>query len=269
MIRSQTIAVYRYLRALYRKLLCVILSGGDYYCPFCNQGFKRFLPYGQKSSFLAKNKIVGAGYRSNCTCPKCLSNDRARLVFLFLKERTNIFLEKVDVLHIAPEKQVMEKLRTCGNINYISGDKDLTHVRKYNELPGIIELDVCNLGFSENRFDFVICNHVIDEIRDDMRALTELFRVVKPGGTAILQVPYSTVSPNTIENKDDNASFVFGRYVRVYSKENYIDRMKEAGFLVQTFNFLDDNKYGHAFVNRHALNPEEGIFVASKEPVQR
>lgn len=180
------------------------------YCNIC--GF-RF------SSFKDFNK------RTEARCPLCGSLERHRHIYLYLSALYP-FLDGKKVLHFAPEP-IFKKLFLDSGADYYDVDLD---ARK-----ATYKCDITNIEFENNSFDYIICNHVLEHIIDDTKAMSELFRVLKPEGTALLTVPlseslyedYSIVSP------EERAKH-FGQWdhVRKYDLETFTERLKEAGFLV-------------------------------------
>lgn len=98
----------------------------------------------------------------------------------------------IKLLHIALEKNLQKVLKTFSKIKYISGD--------LNPLVADRKIDITNIKFKNNYFDFINCNHVLEHIQDDRKAMSELFRVLKPSGEVILQVPISKFNKKTFEN---------------------------------------------------------------------
>jgi len=113
-------------------------------------------------------------------------------VYLNLKNKTNIFHEKVKILHVAPEPELKKKFLSNPKINYVSVDIEPN--------LAMIQMDITNIQFEDNEFDVIICNHVLEHIPNDRKAISELFRVLKKGGFAILQVPISFSTEKTIED---------------------------------------------------------------------
>ena len=140
------------------------------HCPFCGGRFREFLARGVDFSILQEKKVIGDGYRLNATCPCCRSYDRERLTYLFLKQKTDLFARKIKLLHFAQK-----------NIDYVTADLMAPDV--------MVKADVTAIPYSDVTFDAVICNHVLEHIADDRKAMAELYRVFKPGGRAYLQVP--------------------------------------------------------------------------------
>jgi SAM-dependent methyltransferase len=160
-------------------------------------------------------KIIGGGYRLNAMCPHCRSLDRERLVYLYLKNKTDVFFRKCTLLHVAPEPNLQKAFQSFLNINYFSIDLDSPLAEG--------KMDITELKFNENSFDAIICNHVLEHVPDDARAMSELYRVLKPGGWAILQVPISKILNRTEENllvTDPKVrGKIYGQYDHVRERE--------------------------------------------------
>jgi SAM-dependent methyltransferase len=136
-------------------------------CPCCGWKGPKFLPHG------IDNRI-------NARCPKCNSLERHRLYYLFLKKYipTN---KPIKVLHFAPEKIITKLFQSFSNINYLSADLDPE--------KGMVKEDIIELSFTDNSFDLIFCSHVLEHIPDDIKAMQEVHRVLKPDGFALLKVP--------------------------------------------------------------------------------
>lgn len=234
--------------------------GNKYYCPFCNGRFSTFLPLGHKSPVFTEKKIVGGGYRLNARCPRCYSSDRERLIYLYLDlGKKYIFSESIKLLHVAPEKNLAIKLKSQSNIHYISAD--------LNSPSADIKMDITDIKQRDETYDVIICNHVLEHIHDDSNAIRELFRILKKGGFAILQVPISysiekTFEDSSITNPDDR-ELVFGQkdHVRIYGND-YKLRLEAEGFSVTAHNFVENLEPKD--VVKFGLLEEEKIFVCSK-----
>jgi SAM-dependent methyltransferase len=141
------------------------------------------------------------------------------------------------ILHIAPEQPFLERFRKLNNLNYITADL---------ESPiADCKCDVQELPFKEDEFDAVICNHVLEHVDDDTRAMSEILRVMKPGAFAILLVPLYFDRNKTYEDasivspKDRAKHFLQYDHKRLYGID-YPNRLKKVGFLIPDKNFLDE-----------------------------
>jgi SAM-dependent methyltransferase len=207
-----------------RPLISWYLKGDKFTDPIDGRSFRKFLPYGYVKQ------------RENALSPSTLSLERHRLMWLFLKDNTTFFTatKKLKVLHIAPEQCFLDIFRKQQNLNYITSDL---------ESPiADVKADICDLPFKENEFDIVFCNHVLEHISNDTKAMQELYRVLKPGGFGIFQIPQDlskaiTFEDDTITDRKERAK-LFGQYdhVRVYGRD-YFDKLRSIGFKVDEVDY--------------------------------
>ena len=200
-----------------RPFLAVFLKGDRYQDPIDGTGFRKFLPYGHEKS------------RENVLSPSTLSLERHRLLWLFLKRETNFFADPLKVLHFAPEQAFFKRFKKLNNIQYITTD--------LNSPLAQVKADICELPFENDEFDVILCNHVLEHIEDDEKAISELYRVMKPGGWGIFQVPLDnsrsvSFEDPTIVDKKERAR-IFGQYdhVRIYGMD-YFTKLERHGFKV-------------------------------------
>lgn len=202
-----------------RPVLKIYFKGSKYTDPIDNSKYRKFLPYG-----------YGKNIRKNALCPGTLSLERHRLLWLFLERNTTFFNDKLKVLHFAPEQPFYKKFKSIKNWNYITCD--------LNSPLADIKADICKLPFKKFEFDLIICNHVLEHIDNDFKAMEEIYRVLKKNGIGILQVPIDESLSITFEDKTiidpKKKSELFGQYdhVRKYGKDFY-DRLKSVGFKVK------------------------------------
>lgn len=228
-------------------------------CPFCETCNKNFESFGFDFPILKKLNVIGGGKRENAKCPKCFSIDRERLIYLYLSQFTKIFTDSLDVLHIAPEKRLREKIELNKNINYITADLYKNFVD--------INFDLCNIPLEDNSFDIIICNHVLEHIVEDKKAMKELKRILKPEGIAILQVPFSRLLEKTYENKtilsEKEREIHFGQndHVRIYGID-YLKRLENIGFIVEEFKWTEHKEFT---IEDYAINKEEPIFIVKNK----
>jgi SAM-dependent methyltransferase len=252
------------LRGGYQKVYAFILSGDKYYCPFCGYSFRKFRPGGIELPVIRERQIIGAGFRLNDVCPRCYSLDRDRLIYLFLSQKTNILTAPLKIFHVAPEGCIRALLSKHPNIEYEAGMK--YHEGYYYDRNTNI-LDITDLKFDDESFDVIICNHVLEHVRDDHKAIGELYRVLKPGGWAILQVPISKLLDSTFEDASvitpEAREKVFGQFdhVRIYGKD-YPSRLESRGFIVKIHNPYKD--HWDSDLDKYAINPEEDLYIAYK-----
>ncbi|WP_405267498.1 class I SAM-dependent methyltransferase [Cellulophaga sp. Ld12] len=210
------------LSYLARPVLAFSMKGDTYIDPIDGKSFKRFLPYGYESP------------RENVLSPSTLSLERHRLLWLYLKSETDFFTKKHKVLHFAPEQAFYKRFRALENLNYTTTDLD-------SPLADI-KADICDLPFADNSFDIIFCNHVLEHIPDDTKAMEEIYRILKPNGWAVLQIPQdlkraTTFEDNTITDRKERAK-IFGQYdhVRIYGRD-YFTKLREIGFHVEEVDY--------------------------------
>lgn len=210
------------LSYLVKPILELILKGDKYTDPIDGKSFKSFLSYGYGEQ------------RPNVLSPSTLSLERHRLLWLFLKKETDFFTRNLKVLHFAPEQCFLKKFKSLKNLNYTTTD--------LNSPIADVKADICHLPFQDNTYDVILCNHVLEHIPDDTKAMQELFRVLKPGGWGIFQIPQdlereSTFEDNSITDKKERAK-IFGQYdhVRIYGRD-YFQKLRTIGFKVDEIDF--------------------------------
>jgi SAM-dependent methyltransferase len=228
-------------------------------CNFCLTESDRFRPFGSTIHVLQALRVVGGGFRQNAICPTCGSLDRERAIYSILAEYTDIFRRCATVLHVAPEQCLGKVLRTRPSITYFSIDLGTRAVN--------VRMDITRMGFCNNTFDSIICNHVLEHVRDDLAALHEIYRVLKPEGWAILQVPIALALDRTYEDPQilsplDRAK-LYGQHdhVRLYGRD-YGERLVEVGFRVIVFNPLA--ALGAEAVSAFSLIPDEDVYLVKK-----
>ncbi len=227
-------------------------------CPFCNKADIEYEPVGFEFEVLDRLKVVGGGRREYAKCSECSSTDRERLVYLYLKNFTSLFDDSLSVLHIAPEKRLRDKIEENTKLDYTTADLKKTFVD--------MNFDLCEIPLEDDRFDIIICNHVLEHIVDDEKAMKELFRILKPNGFAVLQVPFSPLLDSTYEDEtivseeDREMCFGQGDHVRIYGLD-YINRLESSGFSVEKFIWQSHEEFSKY---DYGLADNEPIFIAKK-----
>lgn len=255
----------RALKKSWLNLRGLYYSGNGYECPVCGHRFRKMLPGGFDFPVIAEKQIVGAGRRTNDVCPKCQSTDRDRLIFLYLKHETDLFHRKQFLMHIAPEPSLYRVFKKTRTIDYYPATKYDEGFYYDKRIP---KADLLDLQIDDNTFDWVICNHVLEHIPNDAKAIQELFRVLRPGGKALLQVPYSLILENTLEDPEvtdpKERERVFGQFdhVRIYGKD-YPERLERSGFKVKIVK-QDKDFSKIRELKKFAVNPKEDLFLCTK-----
>lgn len=231
------------------KVLAVFYSGNNVTCPVCERSFKKFFPYGRIKP------------RENALCPNCLSLERHRLMWLYLKEKTPFFDSRLHVLHIAPEACFIKRFEKIHGQNYITADIESPLAK--------VKMDIHQIPFEQNTFDVVLCNHVLEHVTDDIKAMNEIYRVLRPGGFAILQVPFfnpvpeKTFEDETITDKREREK-IFGQddHVRKYGTD-YPERIRQSGLTPREDLYVD--KLQESAREKYGLVKGEVIYVGWKE----
>lgn len=226
----------------------LFLRGDKYECPISGKTYRRLLPYGRINP------------RPNALCPDSLSLERHRLMWLYLKEKTNFFTEKLKVLHIAPEICFIKKFEALHGENYITADLESPLAK--------VKMDVHQIPFDDDTFDVAFCNHVMEHVDDDIKAMSEIYRILKPGGWAIIQSP---VYPDELDTTFEDPSITdpierelaYGQsdHQRKYGKD-YGSRLRKAGFDVTEDDFVKTLPREKA--ERYALPLDEIIYFCRK-----
>lgn len=226
-----------------RPLLVIWLKGNRYTDPIDGKSFRKFLPYGYENQ------------RENVLSPSTLSLERHRLLWLYLKNETDFFTAPKKMLHFAPEQAFYQQFRQQKNLDYTTTD--------LSSPLADVKADICNLPFYDNEFDVIFCNHVLEHIPDDTKAMQELFRVLKPGGWAVLQIPQdlsreTTFEDDSITDRKERAK-IFGQYdhVRIYGRD-YFDKLRNIGFEVQAIDYtktLSDSDIKHYCLAKGEIIP--------------
>ena len=258
------------LSIVVRPILAFLLKGNRFTDPIDGKSFRMFLPYGYGNQ------------RNNVLSPSTLSLERHRLLWLYLQNETDFFQSEsvsdapitnnkriklrdtesssvLKVLHFAPEQEFYKRFKKQSNIEYTTTDllSPLADVKA----------DICNLPFEDNQYDIIFCNHVLEHIPDDTKAMQELYRVLKPGGMGIFQIPQdlsraTTFSDDTIVDQKERAK-IFGQYdhVRVYGRD-YFDKLRSIGFKVVEEDYT--SKLTPELVEKYCLAKGEIIPICFK-----
>lgn len=219
-----------------------------YSCPVCGERFPMFLPYSN---------------RKKVACPNCNSFERQRFISYYLREYTQIFSKPIKLLHFAPELGVYNLFNTSYNIDYLPVDIEMKALVKQR-------VDMCNMPFEDNSFDVIYNCHVLEHVENDIKAMNELYRCVKPsseGGFIIIMVPLYRKMEVTLEKKEYNTPELRLKYyhqedhLRKYGRD-FKERLENIGFEVDELicsDFVADN-----LIEEYGLMKSETLFICKK-----
>jgi SAM-dependent methyltransferase len=223
-----------------------LYAGDQVFCPCCEGHFRNFLPF-------------GANRRPNALCPRCLSLERHRLLWLYFKNKTNLFSTHLKALHVAPEYIFRKYLSELPNLSYITADIE--------PKEAMVQMDITDISYEDNYFDVILCSHVLEHIPNDGKAMQELCRVLKPGGWAILHVPLDSKLEKTLEGSSElspeQREKLFGHHdhVRMYGRD-YGAKLQQSGFKVKVNSYAKE--LGSEATKKFGLMEDEDIYFCTK-----
>jgi predicted SAM-dependent methyltransferase len=229
------------------SIVGVFYLGKKYQDPIDGKNYRKLLPYGRINP------------RKNALAPFSMSLERHRLLWIFLKEKTNFFSDNLEMLHVAPEYCFIKRFKKLENLKYITADL----ISPWAD----VKMDVQEIPYTENTFDVIMCNHVLEHVDDDMKAMKEFYRVMKLGGWGIFQVPidYSRettyYNPEITDPREREEHFWQSDHLRLYGK-NYGKVLAQAGFTVEEVNLISE--LPRELVHKYALPKEEIIYLCKK-----
>lgn len=225
----------------------IFYIGRKVHCPVCGSRFRKFLPYGYVS------------VRANALCPRCLALERHRLLWLYLLRETDFFGSAQDVLHVAPERCFIRKFTNIHGDKYITADLESPLAK--------VKLDVQSMPFGDDSFDVLFCNHILEHVGDDHKAMQELFRVLRSGGWGIVLSPVNYGRAVTFEDSSvataDERRAAFGQpdHLRDYGR-NFPDLLRSVGFRVEEVDY--SRKVSDTMRSRFSLGGDI-IYVVYKD----
>ena len=222
------------------RVRCVFYRGNKRECSCCGRTFSLFLfsPY------------------MTARCPNCLSIERYRLLCRYLRDETDFGSKEISLLDVAPTWEFQEFCRSYEKVEYVSID--------IASPLAMLHMDIRNLDFDDSRFDRIICYHVIEHIDEDAKALGELYRVLKPGGWAIIQVPIlidKTVERSELTEEEAEEILKYDDHVRGYGKD-FADLLETAGFDVEVLPFV--KRFTPEEIKRYGLDETEDLYLCRK-----
>ena len=210
-------------RLFFNKLTSIFYIGNRFFCNCCGRSFRRF-----------KAKGNGLVLRENAGCPYCGSLERTRILLFYLQNETNIFKKNIKLLHFAPEWALYPIFKKSPNINYFAVD--------INSAFADQAVDIMSIPFADNSFDYILCSHVLGHIPNEQKAVSELSRVLKPDGTALIQTIIDTNNPQTFEATDADTPEKCRKYysepdlLRLHGTD-FAQRLQSGGFQVETIDY--------------------------------
>ena len=228
-----------------------LATGHGVECPCCRHQFKSFSDYGIHS-------------RHNARCWHCNALERHRLLHLYLDQETHLFqpLTTQKLLHFGPSEVMYDRFIQLSNLSYTAVD---LHPSDY--LMHLQKMDMTDIGGPDGTYDYILAIHIMEHIKDDIAAMKELYRVLKPGARAILMIPIDLKIEKTIESdvslSGDEHELLYGQtdHVRLYGQD-FIDRLVKVGFNVEACRYAA--ALSDAEIERYAVFKDELIFVCSK-----
>lgn len=236
------------LSYLVKNILAYLYKGKNFEDPIDGRKYRKLLSYG-----------YGVDKRENALAPGSLSLERHRLLWLYLINSTDFFSKKSKMLHIAPEQCFVDVFKNQENLDYTTADIE-------SPLADVL-MDIQDIPFNDNTFDIIFCNHVLEHVEDDSKAMSELYRVLKPGGMGIFQIPQDISRDTSYEDKSitspEERAKHFGQYdhLRVYGLD-YFNKLRDIGFKVEEINY--SNKLSKEEIRRYAIVEEEILPVCFK-----
>lgn len=246
------------VRGLKRLILRWALRGRTVCCPICEGRFSTFVPF----------RPFGTGLPT-ARCPQCGSLDRTRLLWLFLRQRTEIFGKPGTLLHVSPEAELFRVFSRMKGLTYIPCDK---FCEGYHYARGTRAMDITAIPLADDTVDYILCSHVLEHIPDDRAAMRELRRVLHPGGWAVFLVPMDRFreetyeDPSVITPEDRAKAYWQHDHVRLYGKDFPL-RLQSEGFDAEADNFANTFTREEAF--HFGFRRFEKIYFCRKEPRRR
>ena len=243
------------------RILARIILGAPRECLLCGNRIGHFLPYrggwDAAPPLMRSLQVVGSDL-DNYLCPACGCNDRERHLFLYL--RAIGLMDRLSgkkLLHFAPELKLTPLIESAGLARHVKADL-------FPTTPDVEKIDVLAISYPECFFDFVMANHVLEHVLDDGRALSELWRVLKPGGLAILQTPFSALLERTIFDpgvvSPEVRLLLYGQedHVRLYGRDIFC-RFASTGFINRVA--THEQLLADVDAVRFGVNPREPFFL--------
>ena len=232
------------LRRSFLRVSSILNAGSNVSCPCCGSSFRKFARF----------------HGLNDQCPRCGSLMRQRAVTLYLRDVLRVPERGGDILHVGPASSVQGWLVSFPGIRYVSVDLD-------SPLADI-KADITDLPFPDQSYDLIVCLHVLEHVQEDRKAISELFRVLRPGGKAVIQVPPSpfeeTLEDPTVTDPAERERR-YGQYDHVrLCGSDYLERLEEPGFAVTREDYAE--RLNLATRSLYEIHAGEPFYACVKPP---
>lgn len=243
-----------------------VINIGPSQCRVCGARVRRLHDTGYGYEVLERLQVVGGMRRFSDQCPICHSSSRERLIWFWLSQGNRGFRFAPDIVtaHLAPEKGLSRKLAEAVHSGYTAYDFEPS---RYRHLARVEHADLSGLPMADDSVDLFICNHVLEHVPDVTLALSEIRRVLKPGATAILQVPIAMKLGQSIELTADVSEEERIRLVgqddhlRLFNQTEYREVLEKARLQVELYDaFEDDDR----LATQWQLDPFEKLHLCRK-----
>lgn len=242
----------------------IAYRGSAQMCVLCRSTVRGFIAHGGGAEVLDRRRVVGGMRRIDDRCPVCHGCDRTRLLMLYLMKEAAVGRRPIRLLHVAPDFGLYLWLRRQDRLTYVGSDIDAS---RYRHIENMHTVDLTDVPFEDDSFDVIVCSHVLEHVPDDTAAMAELFRILRPGGQALVLVPLALDGAGTDEDRavrDPRERLLrFGQWdhVRIYNRSDYFSRLQDVGFATVAFDPFE--QYPDEADALH-LNPLEVLPVGRK-----
>lgn len=238
LIRIMPAALLRRIEYPLRRIYAFFLTGRQVECNLCKGHFSTFIP-------LSSGDLL---------CPRCGSLPRQRRLWEIVQKK---FLANSNpdfsILHFSPSRMLSEKIRQLAGSSYLTSSFD------QGEGTGR-HFDITGIDAEDDSFDLIICYHVLEHIKEDVRAIKELYRICRPYGTLLVQTPLKQgdIYENDAILTPGERKLHFGQtdHVRIYSEGDLSHRLRSSGWKVEVAVYSSDPKKG--------LKEGETVFFCTK-----
>ncbi len=238
----------RLAAALRRRWIRLRHRGTEVECPCCASTWAAF---------------AADWNRADAICPGCGAHERHRALWLYLRDRIRVGEgpHETELLHFAPEHGLRGLLGALPRVRLVTADLNPAGVD--------VQADITALPFPPATFDAVLCSHVLEHVPDDRAAMSEIARVLRPGGWALVLVPLDAGRDQTYEDpaitdpEDREREFWQHDHVRLYALD-IADRLAAVGLAVRVERVVEGLPAGSA--RRYGLQPDETIFHCTRPP---